>query len=682
MKKIISVLLIITMLAVPTAFADEVASSDLQSVLIAVKSKITVPEELAEFESNVSTYGGRTSYNFDWHTSDYEKSVSVTADADGNITNYSNYSEKVSGKKLTGISKNEIIAYADSFIKKALPDIYKTLVFDSESYSANGNSRYSFTYQRRMNGIPVKDNFVNITVCVSENDTVYVRNMSANIDYKTPFADSTDSIDNYVEKYKEAFPLELVYQNVYNYDWRETGKPRESAELIYQHKDNFAGFISEETGEIVVEDTSDEIFREESANDSASGGGSSEKGDILTEQELAEITAVEGLLSVSQIESKVKALPYIKFPAGVKLENSSLYKNYDGKYMYNLYYNNNKDGQYGYVSFSVNADDGKLLNYSCSNNIDDKITLTESQKKSAGNKMETFLQTAANEEFESTEVATERESGILVNKYYQRKVNGIKHMGNGISITFDAKNSVVTYFSVNFTNCAFDDPGKAVDEATAYESLLAYSPVIKMYVKSGGVYKVCYTLKQNGVIIDALTGKVKNHYNETPAEFFYSDIQGHWAEEAATKLSEIQIGFSGGKLSPDSVVTQEEYLRLFASGIYGAYYKNYSSESLYESLIRDGIITKDEQNPAAPITREDAFVYLIRMAGLEKVAKLENIYKVDYADKNMLSSGKIGYCAILSGFGVICGNGGYLRPKDNLTRAEAIVMLYRYLLLI
>ncbi|MBR3943398.1 MAG: S-layer homology domain-containing protein [Clostridia bacterium] len=34
----------------------------------------------------------------------------------------------------------------------------------------------------------------------------------------------------------------------------------------------------------------------------------------------------------------------------------------------------------------------------------------------------------------------------------------------------------------------------------------------------------------------------------------------------------------------------------------------------------------------------------------------------------------------LSGLGVICGDGGNLRPQDSLTRAEAIVLVYKYLL--
>ena len=110
------------------------------------------------------------------------------------------------------------------------------------------------------------------------------------------------------------------------------------------------------------------------------------------------------------------------------------------------------------------------------------------------------------------------------------------------------------------------------------------------------------------------------------------------------------------------------------------YYANYTQEELYDVLITDKIISEGEKSPDALITREQAFIYIIRLAGLERVAKLENIYKIEYADSHLLTNGKIGYSAILSGLNVIEGDGGSLRPKDNLTRAETIVILYRYLL--
>ena len=97
------------------------------------------------------------------------------------------------------------------------------------------------------------------------------------------------------------------------------------------------------------------------------------------------------------------------------------------------------------------------------------------------------------------------------------------------------------------------------------------------------------------------------------------------------------------------------------------------------SLIKKDEITEEEKNPKAQVLREDAFVYMVRYDGLEKVAKLSNIFKVEYADGHLLTQGKIGYPAILTGMNIICGDGGYLRPKDAITRAEAATMLYNFL---
>ena len=112
----------------------------------------------------------------------------------------------------------------------------------------------------------------------------------------------------------------------------------------------------------------------------------------------------------------------------------------------------------------------------------------------------------------------------------------------------------------------------------------------------------------------------------------------------------------------------------------GRYYDGYTTEELYDRLVRDGYITEEEKAPESQVKREDAFVHVIRMAGLERVAKLTEIYRVTYGDQAELSEGKLGYAAILSGLGVICGDGGNLRPQDALTRAEAIALAHKYLL--
>ncbi len=682
MKKLIAIILSFLML-VPTAYADTVASGELEKVLVAVKSKVDIPTQLNIFESNISKYGEQIYYNFDWHSPSYDKSVSISADEEGHIRSYYVYTQKMAQKKLSGVSKNEIISFAGEFIKKALPEMYQdptdVLIFDEKSYSAGSFLRYSLTYKRYKNEIYVKDNFVNVTVGITEDDMLYISNMSANINYKTSFAQSSGEIADYIARYKEAFPPELVYQNEYNPDWKEKGEKRTKGALIYRIKDNEAGFISLATGEIVKETKSeDEIFRDESAE---SMGSPSNKNDSLTPEELEEITAVEGLLSVRGIEEKIKSLPYIKFPDGVKLKSSNLIKNDGGKYVYNLNYVNEEEKAYSYLHISAYAEDGKLisLNQSAKENRKDIEALTPQQKSVAEKKIEQFLNSATTE-FKETVLEKCEDNNGFVNSYYYREINGLKHINEGINVTYDAENAIITNFSLHFTDTQFPSLEKAIESVVAYGKIAEYSPIIKMYVKIGESYTLCATLEKKGVIIDALTGEVKNAEKDQNQAFFYDDIEGHWVEEAANKLAEIQIGLEGEKLNPEEYITQEELLRFLASGIYGKYYHTYSTEDLYENLIREKVISEEEKNPSAEVKREEAFVYVIRMAGLERVAKLQNIYKVDFADSKLLSEGKIGYCAILGGMEVICGDGGYLRPQDNLTRAEAVIMLYRYLL--
>ena len=118
---------------------------------------------------------------------------------------------------------------------------------------------------------------------------------------------------------------------------------------------------------------------------------------------------------------------------------------------------------------------------------------------------------------------------------------------------------------------------------------------------------------------------------------------------------------------------------MFAAGTWYADYINYDSQQLYGRVIRNGIIKKGEISATSKVKREDAFKYLIRMNGLEKISALHGIFKVDYADGDEVSDELLGYAAILSGMNVISGDGGYLRPNDNLTRAEAATLLYNYM---
>ena len=74
--------------------------------------------------------------------------------------------------------------------------------------------------------------------------------------------------------------------------------------------------------------------------------------------------------------------------------------------------------------------------------------------------------------------------------------------------------------------------------------------------------------------------------------------------------------------------------------------------------------------------RIDAAVYFINALELAEIASLPGIYNCPFTDVET----KEGYVSILSGFGVVKGDGtGLFNPDRGVTRGEAAVMIYNYL---
>lgn len=685
MKKLISIILIVIMLVLPIgASADSTTSKDIEKVLIAVKTKVDIPSELTEFSSYVSERKGKTYYNLEWANEDFSKNMSVSCDSEGRIINYYNYANDNSNKKISSFSREEIVDFASKFIQKTLPETNRgegdVLVYDENSYDARGNMRYSMRFDRKKESVKVKDNYASVTVCETDGK-LYIRSMDVSYDYDTEFVLSADIVSDYAEKYKSAFPAELIYRNEYNYN-APKGMPKTIPVLVYRIKDDNIGYIDAVTGEVVTEDeVEEELFKTEASamQDSVSGGGGN-RNDKLTPQEIEELERIEGLLSISDIEKKIKSLPYVDFADDMVLSVSELSKN-EEDYSYSIYYTNNSEDDYRYVRVYADAKTGKIQSfYANSNQSYSEEDLTDAQVQDAEKKIAEFLDFVAKDEFNQCEKAEDNAFKDRVSKRYVRIVNGVKYIDNGINVSFNAKTNTIESYSLNFTKAEFENPDKAIGEVSAYNKILEYAPIIPLYIRIGGVYKKVFSLDRYSMQINAITGEAMEGYVDQKKDYSYTDIEGHWAAAAAEKLAEIQIGFEGDNLNPENSVKQEEFLRFIASGIYSKHYSEYTREDLYRILINDGILKENEKSPDSSVTREQAFVYIIRFAGLEKVAELSDIYKVSYADGHLLSGGKIGYAAILSGLGVVCGDGGYLRPTENLTRAEAIVMLYRYLL--
>ncbi len=688
MKKTIALLLCaVLLLSTMPVFAAQEDSQKMQEVLLLVKGKIEVPETLSEFSGNVSEYNGKKTYRFEWSTPEYDEYLTVSCDDKGRIESYRTSWYGTTNKKITDVSKAEIISFAENFLRKTVPEAFVSdsdlLVYCADDYYASGNLNYSLGFERQKNGILVKDNYASVNLLVTEDGKIKVRNMNISFDYDRAFAEQAEDFAGYEAKYKELFPVEMIYRDTYN-PVAKKNEPGKIPLLIYRIKDDNIGYMDSVTGEIVTEDPYDSTFfrNEIMAEDSAANKGAA-GASPLTPQEMAELENIAGLISADEIRNRVKQLPYVDFPDELVLEGNYLYKDNLGDYYYNLSYACENNNEYRYFSVRANAETGKILSLSGNGAIpykytDEEIVLTDAEKEEASLKISEFLNAVSKEELESAEKKSSNAYRYEYSESYVRIVNGVKYINNGIDVRFDTENNIVTSYNLNFTDGDFADPQNALGPDAAYDKILEYAPITPLYIRSDGMYKKVFTLNKRNVAVDALSGEIQN--KETENNFTYSDISGHWAEQAAIKLSEIQIGLPGGKLEPEREITQEEFLRLAANAVWGNYYTSYSTDALYNEFINANILTEEEKAPQSEVKREDAFVYVVRLAGFEKIAALKDIYKVSYTDGAELSEDKLGHAAILSGLGVICGDGGNLRPQDAVTRAEAVMILYKYLL--
>ncbi len=684
MKRAISMLLVLIMvISGITVLADDNTSKAMENVLIMVKNKITIPAELSEFSPYTYQENEKTIYNFNWQKENGGAYIEISCDEEGRILSYYSYDNSLrSEKKMTVLTKEDILGFADEFIHNALPEAFADdndcLVYDDKSWNVN-NLAYSITYKRYKNGVEVKDNYASIRVNVND-DVPYVRNMNAAFNYDGEFEEDTTEFADYINRYMEEYPLELIYRDLYTY-YTDKEQDKTETDLVYRNLDGEAGYISAVTGEVVVEDVLYDLY---------TGGGGALKNEaatqdmamsyMLTEKELAELDKIQGVISKDDAGKIIKKLPYIDFDNNLTLYNYNINKN-DEEYRVNVSYKTKDEKRY--LSANFNGESGEVL--SLHNNeyytSDNDYKLTGSEKNACSKRIEEFLN-AVSSKYSQFKETDEIISGYNIQKTYNRYVNDVRYINNSINVKYDAKLGRITQYSISYSDDkVFDDKTNVVSNYMAYKSLLGIAPLQKIYVMSGGKYVLCWTLSEYGVQLDAFTGNRYKEANYTENKpFAYTDIRGHWAEEKIKKLAEMNIGFGGDEFYPDAAITQYDLLRLFAAGIHFQNYLTYPVDSLYENFIYDGILTEDEKNPEGQVLREDAFVYIIRLDGLEKVAKLSNIFKVEYADGNLLSDGKIGYPAILTGMNVICGNGGYLQPLDAITRAEAGRRVYNYMM--
>ena len=674
MKKTISILLSLVMIVTSiSVFGDATSSKAMEAALITVKTRVDIPEKFSEFSPHSYEQNNKVLYTFTWKTEDGREYISVSCDDKGRINRYyCNDNSVRSENTLTKLSKDDILNFSDEFLRKIVPEAFVSdddcLVY--EGWSVNGNS-YRITYNRMCFDRQVKNDnaMVRIYVC---DDVPHVQGLDVAYNYDGEFSIETP-LENWDGKYQQAFPIELIYRDVNFY---KNDDDKNKTVLLYRVKDNDTGFLSAIDYSVVTEDENNSLYYGMGAGGEMKNEAAMDS--VLREEEIKELSNIEGLISKTDADKILRTLPYVALDDKMEISSYNISQR-DNEYVINIRYTAKEENN-KFLSATLNAKNGKLINLYSNSNYED-VQMTDTQKKTASKRIEEFVKKVANEEYLQCKGQKENSLGNEYTKNFDRYVNGVRYIDDGIDVTYNAKTGNITSYRFDFNiKKVFDAPENVISPYMAYKVLLQTAPIKDVWVMSGGRYIPCWTLSKNYVEIDAFTAKEysENIYVET--EYKYSDIEEHWAKEKIQKLAELQIGFEGENFYPDTPVTQYDLLRFFAAGIHFKDYLTYPQDMLYENFVYEGILTEEEKNPEGQVLREDAFVYMVRLDGLEKVAKLSNIFKVEYADEYLLSEGKIGYPAILTGMNVICGNGGYLKPKTPITRAEAAVMVYNYLI--
>lgn len=682
MKKI-TALITAAVLALGTVIPATAADSDMSAALAGVKSRIEIPANYTVFRSGMNDYGEKT-YNFSWSDADGEERLRTETDSAGRLKSYSLTKNIPSDDypSLPEVTKDNAQKIADAFIEKSMPELIKNErdrpMLETVSVSlSNGKAQYGFGYTRKYDGAAVLNNdaYINIT---AYDDTAYVSYANANWNYDAEFASETEALENPKDIYFDNFPTEMRYERIYG-GTDET----ETVKLIYGFADG-TGYISAVNGEVLEADAYNENGEYFAASGSSKLESAQDADAGFTDEETAELEKMETLISAEEAERILRSVPSIGITDTMTASNVRIYRTRpwyaaddnsteSESFVIGISLRDDNTGES--VTMTADAETGEIKNIFRYGGEEKR---TDDEKKA----MTEFIKAVAPEKSAECEAAkiTEDEDGIRVNM--RRLVNGVPYNDNGISYYYSKKYSRISEYSLQWDNITdFTDPKDAVSSADAENKIMELVGLKKVYIPVGGKYRLCYTLSESEryAKIDAVTGeKVNKPYSERE-NINYSDISGHWAETAIKSLAEFGIGENEPCFRPNEKMTQKELLTYLASALFGNSYWDSSEEYLYNLMERRGFLKEEERNPSATVIREDAFVYMVRMMGYERVAELDGVFACKYSDFDELSKGKTGYAAILTGFGAVSGDGNNLRPKSEITRAECAMMVYKYL---
>lgn len=732
---VLSMLLIVTMLVPSWAFAQTEEEKGLENVIKIIKRKFDIPEGCKfEYYDVYENQKGEKTWNLGWYDKEKEIRLNVSTTEDGKIVYYG-YNEpyKEQERKFPKVAEEQALGKAEDFIRQISPagtlsrinrqDIFQNPIF---------NRDYYFNYYRVVDGIPFYQDNVYVSVN-SETGKIYYYNY--NIDDKLVFSSTKKVISagDAEKTYTEKLGLELIYK--YDYDYRDDKINIFSAYVPNYSNDTYA--IDAITGERIRMDRygifgsgnmgldEDAAILENKKYEIQKAAGVVEE-PRLTPEEMEAVKKQAELLTEKEAELIAREIPGNDLGEDFLLTSWNLSRGWPIKdeLIYNMNFRkeiNDERTRYLYADVGINAKTGEIVRFYLNHPYtEEKPKVDEDKAKAA---VENHLNKISPDKFKEVELKEveediyvsadpEKEPQRFFSFDYVRKVNDIPFPGNGFYMVYDAVYEKVTNYSVTWFDVDFPGLDDTITDEDAYKALyenigleLQYRqiyyeddlipiPKIEPTVEETNEtteIKLVYLLKTGKpYILDANTGNVLNYdgkpfKEDKPIE--YTDIEEHYAKEKIEELVKYKIiNFADSEYRPSDVITQKDYFSLLVrimDRYYGPVIMEDSSEDeineMYKQLIREGIVEENEVDPESCIIREDGVKFFIRVLKYDKVADIPKIFKLSFLDASDINPRLLGYVAIANGLGIITGDKGRFKPKGDLTRADAAIMMHNYL---
>lgn len=709
---------------------EQQAAVSLEQAIITAKETFPVPGQLDRFSTGYNQSDKNSFWELRWYcSSEPGGNMNISVDTEtGEIWSMYRWLQPEPGKEYKGLpkfTKEEAKITAVALVEKIQPERFKETrlqpandYFPMTFFKERGQIEYNYNFARVINGIPFPENGISVTV---SGDTGEVIGFNVRWEDTLNFPSAAGRITP--QRAEQVFRTDAEPELFYFRPHLPGGK-EVPLKLVYRLPGlRNEVLINALTGELLNKD--EELF----AYDLYGAGGGAESRSSLAKEEAVNLTRVEecAVEEAKNLLSRDKALEMavslIKVPADFKLSSSRLEQDYmfNDKKSWHFNWQAGDNSNQRWMDVSVDAASGELVLFSLDRiygsmleqleepevkyNEDDARKLAEEfiKKVQPGKFRQVTFQSCRPEQGPLLGSASEPKP-CAYNLSYIRVENGIKFPDNGIYVTVNSTTGEITRFNIPWWNVDFPDSAGVMDQAAAAGRYLHEAPLTVSYTQlrshdpwsnfeDAKIYLVYHLAERKFNMLDAFSGQPLDYEGEVvskPGEARFTDLDGHPAREAVELLARSGIIAPGdGKFRPDDAVTQAELITMLVkSGSYpGELSRTVSSggqepwyQPYYNRAGQMGIIQFGEQpEPDQAVTREYLARVTIHAMGFYRVAKLGDLFVLNFSDAGEISEHLRGHAAISVGLGLIEPVEGRFNPKTVVTRGEAAITLLRVL---